>query len=126
MNANNKWLLTLASVYLGLFGLGLIIVPNEVEFDALANASAVVVSEFRQYGGALLGIALLNWLVRNDEPSKTKRAVFLGNTLGFSLVALGGIVRQLSGAPAIGWVFVVINICFVIAFGLASRSRAQQ
>ncbi|HLO33455.1 MAG TPA: hypothetical protein VK249_30185 [Anaerolineales bacterium] len=112
-----------AAIYLGLVGLGFLFIPGVLTFGALDGTPAIIVAELRQYGGALLGIATLNWIARNAEPSTARDGVFLGNTVGFGLVAVGGILRQLSGAVTVGWVFVVINALFAIAFLVIGRAN---
>jgi hypothetical protein len=114
-------LFSAAALYLGLVGLGFLLVPGILVFGALGATPAIIVAELRQYGGALLGIAVLNWVARNAEPSKARDAVFLGNTVGFGLVAVGGLLRQLSGAVAIGWLFVLINVLFALGFFIVAR-----
>jgi hypothetical protein len=115
-------LLITAAFYLALVGLGFLFVPSVMVFGAIAGTPAIVIAELRQYGGALLGIAVLNWIARNAEPSIARNGVFLGNTVGFGLVAIGGVLRQSSGALGIGWVFVVINALFAIAFFTIGRA----
>jgi hypothetical protein len=116
-------LFSAAALYLGLVGLGFLLVPGILVFGALGETPAIIVAELRQYGGALLGIAVLNWIARNAEPSTARNAVFLGNTVGFGLVALGGLLRQLSGAVAIGWLFVLINVLFALSFFMVGRAN---
>jgi hypothetical protein len=116
-------LLLTAALYLALVGLGFLLVPAVMVFGALGGTPAIVIAELRQYGGALLGIAVLNWIAREAEPSIARNGVFLGNTVGFGLVAIGGVLRQLSGALAIGWVFVLINALFAIAFFIVGRAN---
>ena len=116
-------LLTTAAIYLALVGLGFLLAPGVMVFGALGGTPSTIVAELRQYGGSLLGIAILNWVARNVEASTARNGVFLGNTVGFALVAVGGMLRQLSGAVAIGWLFVVINVLFSIAFFVVGRAN---
>ena len=119
-------LFLLAALYLGLVGLGFLLAPSTMEFGALGATPAIIVAELRQYGGALIGIAVLNWVARNAEPSKARDGVFLGNTVGFGLVTIGGILRQLSGAVAIGWLFVIINALFAVSFFIVGRANMSK
>jgi hypothetical protein len=116
-------LFSMAALYLGLVGLGFLLVPGILVFGALGDTPAIVVAELRQYGGALLGIAVLNWVARNAEPSSARNGIALGNAVGFGLVALGGVIRQLSGAVAVGWLFVFINLLFAISFLALGRMK---
>jgi len=115
-----------AALYLGLVGLGFLLAPGTLVFGALGQTPTIIVAELRQYGGALLGIATLNWVARNAEPSIARNGIFLGNTIGFGLVAIGGVLRQLSGAVAIGWLFVLINLFFALAFFMVGRSNMSK
>ena len=115
-------LLITSALYLALVGLGFLLAPGVMVFGALGATPATIVAVLRQYGGSLLGIAALNWVARNSAASTARDGVFLGNTIGFGLVAVGGALRQLSGAIAVGWVFVVINVLFAIAFFMAGRA----
>jgi hypothetical protein len=116
-------LFIVAAVYLGLVGIGFSLSPNLMIFTPLPSGIPDgLIAELRQYGGALIGIAVLNWLSRNAEASRTKDAIFAGNIVGFGLVALGGVVRQMSGAIAVGWVFVLVNALFAVAFFVARRA----
>jgi len=119
-------LFSAAALYLGLVGLGFLLVPGTLVFGALGATPAIIVAELRQYGGALLGIAALNWVARNAELSKARDGIFVGNTVGFGLVAIGGVLRQLSGAVAIGWLFVLINVLFAISFLVLGRSNMSK
>ena len=116
-------LLSTAAIYLTLVGLGFLLAPGVMVFGALGGTPAIIVAELRQHGGSLLGIATLNWVTRNAEASTARNGVFLGNTVGFALVTIGGVLRQLSGAIAIGWLFVVINALFAIAFFMVGRAN---
>ena len=57
-------LLITAAIYLTLVGLGFLLAPGIMIFGALGGTPAIVIAELRQYGGALLGIAVLNWVAR--------------------------------------------------------------
>jgi len=71
-------LLIAAAIYLALVGLGFLLVPGVMVFGALGGTPATIVAELRQYGGALLGIAALNWVARNAEVSTAMNGIFLG------------------------------------------------
>lgn len=120
------FLLSAAAIYLALVGLGFLFVPDILVFGALGTTPAIIVAELRQYGGALLGIAVLNWLSRNAEASIARNGILVGNAVGFGLVAVGGVLRQLSGAVAVGWIFVVINLIFAVSFLIAARMSMSE
>ena len=122
-----KILLTLASIYLGLLGLGLLLFPRQVGIEAVpADASPALIAYVRLFGGPCLGIAVLNWMTRNDEPSPSRNAVIVGNLVGFGCVALNDVWGVFSGqARRAASVFLVIHLAFAIGFLLAARATRR-
>jgi hypothetical protein len=119
-----KPVLTVAAIYLGVLGVGFMLAPREIGIEAVpADASPTLIAYLRVFGGPLLGIAVLNWLARNAEPSATLNAIVLGNIVGFGCVTLmdvwavfGGDARQLQK------LFFVIHLSMTIAFIMAGRA----
>lgn len=114
--------LTLSALYLVLVGLGLMFFPLQFGVGAVpANASPELVSLLRLLGGPFLGIAVLNWLSRNAEPSAL-RAVLLANVVGFGAVAANDVWSVSMGeAREIAKLFLVIHLLFALAFIVAAR-----
>jgi hypothetical protein len=81
-------LLSIAAIYMGLVGLGLIFAPQTFGVGAVpADPSPALIAYLRLWGSPLLGIAVLNWKTRNAEPSAARDAVILGNIVGFAAIA---------------------------------------
>ena len=60
------------------------IAPRQVGIDAVpADGSPAPIAYLRIFGGPILGIAVLNWMTRNAEPSAVRDAVVCGNIVGF-------------------------------------------
>ena len=73
-------LLSIAAIYMALVSLGLIFAPQAFGVGAVpADASPALIAYLRLWGSPLLGIAVLNWKIRNAEPSSARDAVILGN-----------------------------------------------
>lgn len=121
-------LFLLAAIYLAFGGLGTLIAPVESTLGALAaNSSGVLISLFRGYGGTLLGIAVMDFLVRNEGASKARDAIFLGNFVGFGLVAITDIMAIAAGAPQLAYVFAALDVLFALGFlfvGKANMSKS--
>jgi len=63
-------LLSITAVYMALLGVGFMFAPREIGIDAVpADASPALIAYLRIFGGPCLGIAVLNWMARNAEPS---------------------------------------------------------
>jgi hypothetical protein len=68
-------------------------------------------------GGPFLGIAVLNWLTRDADPSRMRHAVVLANLVGFGVVAANDLHGVFSGeAREIAKIFLAIHLSFTAAF----------
>jgi hypothetical protein len=79
-----KAVLTMPAIYVAVLGIGFMLVPREIGVEAVpADASPALIAYLRIFGGPFLGIAVLNWLARELEPSPARRAIVLANIVGF-------------------------------------------
>ncbi|MEU8901620.1 hypothetical protein [Nocardia sp. NPDC048505] len=113
-----KSLLLTAAGYLLIIGLALLIVPARFGVDAVPeDASTELIALLRLLGGPFLGIAALNWLCRNAEPSPVRDAVLLANLIGFGVVAANDVVGVATGdARDLARLFLVVHLAFTFAF----------
>jgi len=110
-------LLTIAAIYMALVGLGLIFAPQAFGRGAVpTDASEELIAFLRLWGSPLLGIAVLDWMARNVEPSKARDAIILGNIVGFAAIAAVDLWGVLSGGRELTKVFVIIHLLFAMAF----------
>jgi len=121
-----KFVLSSAALYMALVGLGMMLVPRQFGIGAVpADASPALVAFLRIFGGPCLGIAALDWLTRDAPPSPTRRAVVLGNVVGFGSVAAIDVWGVLGGsARPMARLFLVIHLALAIAFVVAARRSA--
>ena len=81
-------LLSIAAIYMALVVLGLIFAPQRFGVGAVSpDASAALIAYLRLFGSPFLGIAVLNWMARNAEPSTGRNAIIVGNIVGFAAIA---------------------------------------
>ena len=110
-------LLSIASIYLAFESLGLIFAPQRFGVGAVpTDASAALIAYLRLFGSPFLGIAVLNWMARNAEPSKARNAIILGNLVGFAAIAALDLWGLFSGVRPLTKVFAVIHLLFAVAF----------
>jgi hypothetical membrane protein len=125
-----KAVLTVSSIYVAVLGVGFMLAPQEIGIDAVpADASPALIAYLRIFGGPILGIAVLNWLARNAEPSAARNAIVLGNIVGFGCVTLMDVWGVFSGgARPVAKLFLVIHLLMTVAFVVAGRAsmRAQR
>lgn len=114
--------LTLSAIYLALVGIGLLLFPLQFGVGAVPqDASPQLVALMRLLGGPFLGIAVLNWLSRNAQPS-TLKTVLLANVVGFGAVAANDIFGVATGeARDVAKYFLVVHLGFALAFVACAR-----
>ena len=123
-----KGVLTVSAFYLAVLGVGFMFAPREIGIDAVpADASPALIAYLRIFGGPILGIAVLNWMARNAEPSAARNAVVLGNIVGFGCVTLMDVWGVFSGgARPVMKLFLVIHLLMTVAFVVAGRAPARE
>ena len=122
-----KAVLTIAAIYQAIIGLGMMFVPRQFGIDAVPdNATPALIEFLRIFGGPMVGIALLNWLARNLEPSPALNAIVLANIVGFGCVALSDVWGVFSGGSRpIAKVFLVVHVLLAVAFVGAWRTQRE-
>jgi hypothetical protein len=123
-----KTVLAVSAVYLGVLGLGFMLVPRQIGIGAVPpDASPELVAYLRIFGGPCLGIAVLNWLARKADPSTALDAVIRANTVGFACVTAMDVWGVFGGgARPVAKVFLVIHLLMTIAFLQAARAAPQR
>jgi hypothetical protein len=117
-------LLTIASVYMMLVGLGFILFPQAFGSGAVPqDASPTLIAYLRLWGSPLLGIAVMDWMARKSGPSRTLNAIILGNTIGFAGICLLDAWGVFSGGRPVTKVFVVVHLIFTLSFILVGRKN---
>jgi hypothetical protein len=119
-------LLRIAAIYMALVGLGLIVAPRAFGVGAMpADPSAELIAFMRLWGSPLLGIAVLDWMARDVEPSKARDAIILGNIVGFAAIAALDVWGSFGGGRAVHKVFAVVHLLFALAFVWAGRRSVR-
>ena len=122
-----KLVFRLSAFYLTIVGLALMFAPRQFGIGAVPqDASPELIALLRLLGGPFLGIAVLNWLTRDAEPSTTRDAVILANIVGFGAVAANDVWGVFSGeAREIAKVFLAVHLLFTAAFVVVGRNSIQ-
>ncbi len=118
-----KPVLTAASIYLALIGVGLMFVPAQFGIGAVpADPPPALIAFLRILGGPCIGIAVLNWLARDWQPSRALDVVLIANLVGFACVTAMDVWGVFSGtARSAGKIFLVIHLLFVIALVITRK-----
>lgn len=123
-----KTVFTVSAMYLALLGLGFVLIPGQTGIGAVPpDASPALIAYLRIFGGPVLGIAVLNWMVRNAEPSPARHAVVLANIVGFGCVTAVDILGVFSGdARPVAKLFLVIHLIMTVSFVLAGMGAERR
>jgi hypothetical protein len=120
-----KTLLSIASVYMLLVGLGFILMPQIFGTGAVPiNPSPALIAYLRLLGSPLLGIAVMDWMAKNEPPSRARDAIIIGNTVGFAVIAGLDVWGLFHGARPATKAFVVIHLAFTLAFIMIGRKNS--
>ncbi|MDX1614154.1 MAG: hypothetical protein R3300_07570 [Candidatus Promineifilaceae bacterium] len=107
-----------AAVIAILFGLGLLLIPQQLSDVYGVELSVGGIYFARLVAAAFLGIGVLSWQVRGAGPSTERQAILLGFFITQTLAVIIGLISQLQAeSNALGWSTVIINAFFASAFG---------
>lgn len=122
-----KATLILSALYLLAVGLGLMLFPRQFGVGAVpADSPPELIALLRLLGGPFLGIAALNWLARDAEPSAALRAVLFANLIGFGAVAANDVWGVATGeAREIAKFFLIVHLLFTLAFAAVARATLR-
>jgi len=123
-----KAVLTVSAIYQGVVGLGMMLAPRQFGIDAVpVDATPALIAFLRIFGGPMLGIAVLNWMARNAQPSTARNAIILANIVGFGCVTLMDVWGVFTGgARSIAKLFLLIHLLLTVAFVVAWRSNKME
>jgi hypothetical protein len=118
-----KVMFTIAAIYMGLLGILLVASPS-MAFGLAPDAPASLIGKLRLPGSLFLAFAVMNWFARNSDDSSARDAVFIGNTAAFVFVTIVDfLITIIPGANPSNWIFVAIDLFFVIAFFMVGRAN---
>lgn len=120
---NTKILMTSAAMFLGIIGIGLTFLPQEIgEFlSTCTNPISILILQI--LGAAYLGFAMINWMTRNNLIGGIySKPLMIGNLVHF-LVSSLAIIKIISGIEnhyeiilSLAIVYSAFTIWFVLAF----------
>lgn len=115
-----KILFVVSSIYLLFGGLGYVFQPVQSVMGVISPAAIDgILYVFRGYGITLIAIAVMNFLARNQAPSKAMQAIITGNSIGFGLGSVSYYYALSYGASTDIWYLFGIEsflgVCFLFA-----------
>jgi hypothetical protein len=120
-----KLILTVAAIYLGLVGIGLLLAPTFMVLGLPDAASPILVAQLRAMSDVFIGVAVVDWLARNAEASRALNAIILGNTAGFGMSVILGIGVVLAGNEVVSWIFTGLSLFCLVGFIVVGRANTS-
>lgn len=124
---SHKTFLSIAAVIGIVFGIGMLIAPEQVlELYAIPSSEGSK-SIARSFGALMFSVGIMNWIARGVEDSVALRAILYGNlaihllTLVIDLLALTS-----GGMSAQGWGSVILHALFGAGFAYFVFARPSR
>ena len=113
-----KTFLIITAVLGVLFGASFFLFPAQIPAMHGVTADEGMKHMAQNFGGALLGIAVMSWAARNSSDSIARRSIVLGLFVLWVLGAISAILFQLTGIPNnSGWTTVAFQVPLAVVFG---------
>jgi len=105
------------AVIAGLFGLAFVFAPAQLlaRYGLVVDAGFGLVAQL--FGAALVGYAILTWLVRKVGDSEARRAIVLALFISDGVAFVLALIAQLKGlVNSLGWSTVAIYLLLALGF----------
>jgi len=105
------------AVIAGLFGLAFVFAPAQLlaQYGLVIDAGFGLVAQL--FGAALVGYAILTWLVRKVGDSEARRAIVLALFISDGVAFVLALMAQLKGlVDSLGWSTVAIYLLLALGF----------
>jgi hypothetical protein len=113
-----KHVLIVTAVLGLLCGFGFVLFPGQLVAMFGTTADKAMQHMARNFGSAILALAVMSWAARNTADSVARRAIILALFIFFTLGSISIILFQLTGIPNNnGWFALVLLIPLAAAFG---------
>lgn len=113
-----KGMFIYCAVSLALFGIPFVFIPafSLSLFAITLDAAGLMI--VRLFGAALLGLAVISWMVRDETPSKARHAVILGQCLESAIAFVILLIGRLSGVGnVLVWIPTLLHLSIALGFG---------
>ena len=107
-----------SAIFLALFGILFVVIPAFSLSLFAITLDAAGLMMVRLFGAALLGLAVISWMVRDETPSKARHAVILGQCLESAIAFVILVIGILSGVGnVLGWIPTLLHLSIALGFG---------
>jgi hypothetical protein len=118
---------TILAVLSFAFGVGFVLVPDQVLANYGIEHSPALALLGRFFGGALLTLGVILWLARDFHDEAALRAVLIGGLVGDVINLVVAAMGTLSGTQnALGWSTVLIYLFGAVGSGYYLMARTSR
>ena len=125
-----KSFFVISTVFGFVLGLGFYFAPSMMMSSFGVSAGLAHQHTARNFGSAVIALAVISWVARNARDSIARRAIILGLFTYFIFGSISIISFQLQGnANIYGWFIIVLHVLLALAFGyhlLVNRSSVDR
>ena len=112
-----KTFLIINAVISTVFGIAFVVIPEQLLL-LYGNSNAAMEYLGQLFGAALIGFAILTWLVRDSKNNEMLKAITLALFISYAIGFVVAFVGQLEGViNSLGWSTVAIYFFLSIGFG---------
>ena len=115
------------AVIAGLFGLAFVFAPARLlaQYGLVVDAGFGLVAQL--FGAALVGYAILTWLVRKVGDSEARRAIVLALFISDGVAFVLALMAQLKGlVNSLGWSTVAIYLLLALGFAYFHFAKSSE
>jgi hypothetical protein len=106
------------AVFLAIFGILFVFIPSQALSLFAITLDTPGSMMVRLFGAALVGLALIAWMARDDPPSRARTAIAWGECIESAIAVIVLLVGIFSGiGNALGWLSVVAHLAIALGFG---------
>jgi hypothetical protein len=107
-----------SAIFLAIFGVLFVLIPAfslSLFAITLDNVGLMMV---RLFGAALMGLAVISWMVRNETASNARQAVVVGQCLESAIAFVVLLIGRLGSiGNALGWIPTLLHLSVALGFG---------
>ena len=113
-----KSLFVISAILGTVLGLGFFFAPEVVMSTFGVDAGEAHQHTARNFGSAMIGLAVISWVARNSKNSVARRAIVFGLFIYFIFESISIISFQLQGNVSNnGWFIIVLHLLLMVGFG---------
>jgi len=113
------------AVFLAIFGVLFVIIPGIALalFDVTLDDAGIMM--VRLFGAALIGLAIIAWLAKDDPPSRARTAIIWGQCIESAIASIVLVIGIINGiGNVLVWIPTILHLSVALGFGYMLVTKA--